>query len=119
MAIQNPLSQLPTLMNKANNQPVINFAYNREQVGLSSGCCYSIKERETTSYCKESLNSQLATLADQMHKYIAVNHFYYDAVEALFNENEIVNNIQTFVPFCPDMIVIDDSGEISTRPDDA
>jgi hypothetical protein len=72
-------SQSPTLTTQENNKSIVNLAYVRGQAGLSLRCCHPVKGREKENYGKESLNTQLVTLADQIHKYIAVNHFYYDA----------------------------------------
>ena len=85
-----------TLKNQPGDQSFANCVYPRAQLGLSLYCCRSVTERETKNYGRESLHTQLVTLADQMHKYIAVNHFYYDAVEALFSESEIVDGMNEY-----------------------
>ena len=68
-------------------------AYPRIHSDLRLTPLYKVKERKTKTYAKEALNTQLVALADQMHEYIAINHFYYDAVEALFNEDEAAEGI--------------------------
>ena len=81
------LRQSPTLTTQKSSQSIINAAYTRRQVGLSLDCYSRVAENQSRNYGEKSLNNQLVVIADQLHKYIAVNHFYYDAVEALFSEH--------------------------------
>ena len=78
-----------------NNHSIVDFTYSyrRKPVSLSLHGCYLVAEKDTKNSPKDSLNAQLVLLADQMHKYIAVNHFYYDAVAALLGEDEMVRGI--------------------------
>ena len=85
--LQQPLTPTPNTRH---------FAYARLQTGLSLRCRQAIAERETKNYGREAFNTQLVALADQMHKYVAVNHFYYDAVTALFSESEIADDINEY-----------------------
>ena len=78
--------QSATLTTQKISQSIINISYTRGQSGLSLDCYSPITENKPKNYGEKLLNNQLVAIADQLHKYIAVNHFYYDAVEALFNE---------------------------------
>ena len=84
--------QTTALTAQANSQSIVNFSYARAKAGLSLHGRNPVAERKPKNYDEESLNAQLVALADRMHKYIAVNHFYYDAVEALFSESDLADD---------------------------
>ena len=88
--------QLTDLMTQVKNPAAIGYCYSRIQRGLSLHGYHTVKEKDVDTYSKELLNSKLVTLADQMHEYIAINHFYYDAVEALLNENDIAHDTNQY-----------------------
>ena len=78
------------------SQSGINVVYARGQAGLSLDCYSPITENKSKNYGEKSLNNRLVAIADQLHKYIAVNHFYYDAVEALFSERSRNDDVSDY-----------------------
>ena len=81
------------------SQSGINVVYARGQASLSLDCYSPITENKSKNYGEKSLNNRLVAVADQLHKYIAVNHFYYDAVETLFSERSRNDDVGDYTQY--------------------